>query len=239
MHSQRLPGVQSTPKKQRRCHSEKVSFREDVVQKDNSPPAQNQYMQELFLGELILARIHAGPVFALARIQENIFEDAFSHFSANTCRACICTRATTGKNSWRIISVLVSCQGVLESPRCPLESPFCPLPPWSMLSNVGWSLSLSLWFDWELFLSIFTSLDDCFSEWPLHHHFGAPQGLQEESDVRRGGLNSLSAAYLTLACLASSTAFLVLECSGWGVLTLACFPSFSFCDPSNFQAHLT
>ena len=35
------------------------------------------------------------------------------HFGANTCRACIRTRANTGKNSWRIIYVLVSCQGVL------------------------------------------------------------------------------------------------------------------------------
>ena len=34
------------------------------------------------------------------------------HFGANTCRACIRTRANTGKYSWRIIYVLVSCQGV-------------------------------------------------------------------------------------------------------------------------------
>ena len=33
---------------------------------------------------------------------------------ANTCRACIRTRANTGKKSWRIIYVLVSCQGVLR-----------------------------------------------------------------------------------------------------------------------------
>ena len=61
--------------------------------------------------------MHAGPVFALARIQENIFEGSFpknssilegSQFGANTCRA----RANTGKYSWRIIYVLVSCQGV-------------------------------------------------------------------------------------------------------------------------------
>ena len=36
------------------------------------------------------------------------------HFGANTCRACIRTRANTGKESWRIIYVLVSCQGVLS-----------------------------------------------------------------------------------------------------------------------------
>ena len=34
------------------------------------------------------------------------------HFGANTCRACIRTRVNTGKYSWRIIYVLVSCQGV-------------------------------------------------------------------------------------------------------------------------------
>ena len=44
------------------------------------PPAQNQYMQEKILGELIFPRIHAGPVFALARIQENIFEESFSAY---------------------------------------------------------------------------------------------------------------------------------------------------------------
>ena len=44
------------------------------------PPAQNQYMQEKILGELIFSRIHAGPVFALARIQENIFEESFTAY---------------------------------------------------------------------------------------------------------------------------------------------------------------
>ena len=34
-------------------------------------------MQETNLGELIFARIHAGPVFALARIQENVLEELF------------------------------------------------------------------------------------------------------------------------------------------------------------------
>ena len=81
-------------------------------------------MQEKFLGELIFARIHAAPVFALARIQENslVFRGAIFlisrqfwggvHFGANTCRACIRTRANTGKYSWGIIYVLVSCQVV-------------------------------------------------------------------------------------------------------------------------------
>ena len=37
-------------------------------------------MQEKILGELIFSRIHAGPVFALARIQENSFEESFSAY---------------------------------------------------------------------------------------------------------------------------------------------------------------
>ena len=35
-------------------------------------------------------------------------------FRANTCRACIRTRANTGKDSWQIIYVLVSCQGAID-----------------------------------------------------------------------------------------------------------------------------
>ena len=35
-----------------------------------------------------------------------------NYFGAYTCRACIRTRANTGKYSWGIIYVLVSCQGV-------------------------------------------------------------------------------------------------------------------------------
>ena len=45
------------------------------------PPAQNQYMQEEIIGELIFARIHVGPVFALARIQEIFLRDNFPHVS--------------------------------------------------------------------------------------------------------------------------------------------------------------
>ena len=48
------------------------------------PPAQNQDMQENILGELIFVRIHAGPVFALARIQENIFGGSFSAYWPNS-----------------------------------------------------------------------------------------------------------------------------------------------------------
>ena len=34
-------------------------------------------MQEKILEELVLPRIHVGPVFALVRIQDNIFEELF------------------------------------------------------------------------------------------------------------------------------------------------------------------
>ena len=37
-------------------------------------------MQDKILGELIFERIHVGPVFALARIPENIFEEPFSAY---------------------------------------------------------------------------------------------------------------------------------------------------------------
>ena len=98
------------------------------------PPAQNQYMQETSLGELVFVRIHAGPVLALTRIQENIFEDHFLHisrilagiqFGANTCRACIRSRTNTGKYSWRIIYVLVSCQGVHFAVALQVSVNFC------------------------------------------------------------------------------------------------------------------
>ena len=88
------------------------------------PPAQNQYMQEEILGEFIFARMHARPVFALARIQENMFlKDHFPQNSsilkgiqvgANTCRACIRTRANTGKYSWRISEELKKAVAVSE-----------------------------------------------------------------------------------------------------------------------------
>ena len=37
------------------------------------------------------------------------------HVGANTCRACIRIRVNTGKYSWGIIYILVSCQGVIFS----------------------------------------------------------------------------------------------------------------------------
>ena len=48
----------------------------------NYPPAQNQYTQEKILGEFIFARVHAGPVFARVRIQENILEEVFPEYFA-------------------------------------------------------------------------------------------------------------------------------------------------------------
>ena len=77
------------------------------------PPGTKPIHAGKILGELIFARIQAGPVFALTRIQENIcLRSHFPHvsqileglpFGADTCRACIRTRANTGKYSWRII----------------------------------------------------------------------------------------------------------------------------------------
>ena len=55
-----------------------ISQKIPLCKESKYPPAQNQYMQEKILGELIFARIHAGPAFALARIQENIVEGSFS-----------------------------------------------------------------------------------------------------------------------------------------------------------------
>ena len=70
------------------------AFHAMLVMVNPPPPAQNQYMQEKSW-ELLFARIHAGPVFALARIPKNIFEELFStrtcqllrtiHLGANTC----------------------------------------------------------------------------------------------------------------------------------------------------------
>ena len=56
------------------------------------PPAQNQYMQEKILGKTIFARIHAGLVFILARIQENSFEGSFSRMLAKFSREVISVR---------------------------------------------------------------------------------------------------------------------------------------------------
>ena len=48
----------------------------------NSTPQQKTNTCRKSLGELIFARILAGPVFTLARIQENTFEELFSKYFA-------------------------------------------------------------------------------------------------------------------------------------------------------------
>ena len=81
-------------------------------------------MQEKILGELIFFREYMRGLYLLSREYRKIFlRDHFPHisqilegihFGANTCRACIHTRANTGKYFWGIIYVLVSCQGVFS-----------------------------------------------------------------------------------------------------------------------------
>ena len=44
------------------------------------PPGTKPIHEEIILGELIFVQIHAGPVFALARKQENIFEGSLSAY---------------------------------------------------------------------------------------------------------------------------------------------------------------
>ena len=48
----------------------------------NIPRHKTHICRKKIPGELIFARIHAGPVFALARIQENIFEEVFPEYFA-------------------------------------------------------------------------------------------------------------------------------------------------------------
>ena len=46
------------------------------------------------------------------------------NFGANTCGACICTQANTGKYSWQIVCVLVLCQGIVcLSSKAPQKKP--------------------------------------------------------------------------------------------------------------------
>ena len=58
----------------------------------NYLPAQNQYLQEKNLGELIFARRQCWPVFALARIQENLFGEVFPKYFAKFLREFISVR---------------------------------------------------------------------------------------------------------------------------------------------------
>ena len=57
------------------------------------PPAQNQHMQETNLEKLIYVRVHVGPAFALAQIQENISEDLFLKYVFTPLEICIRTFA--------------------------------------------------------------------------------------------------------------------------------------------------
>ena len=50
-------------------------------------------MQEKILEELIFAQMHVGPVFALAQIQENIFEEIFLKYVFAPSQICIRTFA--------------------------------------------------------------------------------------------------------------------------------------------------
>ena len=91
------------------------------------PPAQNQYMQEKNLGELIFARMHAGPVFALAWIQENIlyFREGISRVFCQILRGIHSVRihaapvfapARIQENiPGELLMYLVSCQGVVRA----------------------------------------------------------------------------------------------------------------------------
>ena len=50
-------------------------------------------MQENILEEFIFARLHVGPVFILAQIQENIFEEMFLKYVFTPSQICIRTFA--------------------------------------------------------------------------------------------------------------------------------------------------
>ena len=75
-------------------------------QKRIYPPAQNQYMQEMFLGNLFLCECMRGLSSHSREYRKIFLANHFPqisqilegiHFGANTCRACICTRANAGK----------------------------------------------------------------------------------------------------------------------------------------------
>ena len=57
------------------------------------PPGTKPIYAGKNLGELIFARIHAGPVFALARTQENEFEELFLKYVFAPWQICILTFA--------------------------------------------------------------------------------------------------------------------------------------------------
>ena len=88
----------------------------------NYPPAQNQYMQEKILGNDFLREYMRGlyshsreyrKIF-LRRYFPSILQKMIGEFTrCEYMPPCIRTRANTGKYSWRIIYVSVSCQGVI------------------------------------------------------------------------------------------------------------------------------
>ena len=103
-----------------------------LVQEKEHPPAQNQYMQENILGELISGQIHVGPVFALTRIQKihlransphvsQILEGI--HLGANACRACIRTRANTGKKPGELFMSWFRARGYFHGLSCVCSCP--------------------------------------------------------------------------------------------------------------------
>ena len=89
----------------------------------NYPLAENQYMQEpKSWGIHFLCEYMRGLCSHSRECRKIFLRDHFPHissfldglhFGANTCRACTRIRANTGKKSWRIIYVLVSCQGAI------------------------------------------------------------------------------------------------------------------------------
>ena len=60
------------------------------------PPSTKPTHAGKLLGELTFARVHAGSVFALARIQENIIEELFSKYSAEILREFISVQMHAG-----------------------------------------------------------------------------------------------------------------------------------------------
>ena len=91
------------------------------------PPGTKPIHARKSLGELIFGRMHAGPVFALARTQENSFEELLSAYFPNSFgefilvqihAAPVFATARVQDKFWQIIYVLVSCQGVsCDTPR--------------------------------------------------------------------------------------------------------------------------
>ena len=96
-----------------------LKARECYNRQNVHPGTKPIHQERNFFVELICARIHAGPVFAHVRIQEQIFEESFSACLRNFSWGMRIHAApifahvrVQGKSSMRIIYVLVSCQKV-------------------------------------------------------------------------------------------------------------------------------